>query len=398
MRPSCDPSKFVAEAVKSIPPSGIRRFFDLVSGLEDVISLGVGEPDFITPWHIREMCIHSLEKGQTSYTSNAGLPELRDELTKTYYRRYGLDYNPASEVLITTGVSEALDIAVRAVTNPGDEIIVVQPSYVAYIPSVVLAGGKPVIVSTHRNDDFSLTAESLKPAITSKTKAIILNFPNNPTGAIMEQGGMEDIADLVVENDLFVISDEVYECLTYEGKHVPFSSLEGMKDRTVMLNGFSKAYAMTGLRLGFAMGAPNIIHSMMMIHQYSMLCAPITAQIGAIEALRNGKVEMERMVREYDRRRHFIVKGFNSIGLECFNPKGAFYAFPYIGDTGLSSSDFAERLLNEKKVVTIPGDVFGEAGEGFLRCAYAASLDDLKKAIGRMGDFVDGLKRSTPPP
>jgi len=393
LRPPCDPSKFVAEAVKSIPPSGIRRFFDLVSGLEDIISLGVGEPDFITPWHIREMCIHSLEKGQTSYTSNSGLPELRDELTRTYYRRYGLDYDPASETLITTGVSEALDIAIRAVVNPGEEVIVVQPSYVAYVPSVILAGGKPVIVSTHREDDFSLTAEALKPAITSKTKAIVLNFPNNPTGAIMEQEGMEDIADLVVENDLFVISDEVYECLTYEGSHVPFSSLEGMKDRTVMLNGFSKAYAMTGLRLGFAMGAPDIIHSMMMIHQYSMLCAPITAQIGAIEALRNGKREMERMVREYDRRRHFIVKGFNSIGLECFNPKGAFYAFPYVGDTGLSSSDFAECLLNEKKVVTIPGEVFGEAGEGFLRCAYAASLDDLRKAVERMGDFVDGLKR-----
>ncbi|HII81445.1 MAG TPA: aminotransferase class I/II-fold pyridoxal phosphate-dependent enzyme [Methanosarcina sp.] len=393
MRPPCDPSKFIAEAVKSIPPSGIRRFFDLVSGLEDVVSLGVGEPDFITPWHIREMCIHSLEKGQTSYTSNYGLPELRDELTRTYYKRYGLDYDPASEILITTGVSEALDIAIRAVVNPGDEVIVVQPSYVAYVPSVILAGGKPVIVSTHRDDDFSLTAEALKPAITSKTKAIVLNFPNNPTGAIMQQEGMEDIADLVVENDLFVISDEVYECLTYEGTHVPFSSLEGMKDRTVMLNGFSKAYAMTGLRLGFAMGAPDIIHSMMMIHQYCMLCAPITAQIGAIEALRNGKGEMERMVREYDRRRHFIMKGFNSIGLECCSPKGAFYAFPYIGDTGLSSSDFAERLLNEKKVVTIPGDAFGEAGEGFLRCAYAASLDDIKKAIERMGDFLDKLKQ-----
>lgn len=393
MRPPCNPSKFVAEAVKNIPPSGIRRFFDLVSGLEDIISLGVGEPDFITPWHIREMCIHSLEKGQTSYTSNYGLPELRDELARTYYGRYGLDYDPASEVLITTGVSEALDIAIRAVVNPADEVIVVQPSYVAYVPSVILAGGKSVVVPTYKKDDFSLTAEALKPAITDKTKAIILNFPNNPTGAIMTQEGMEDIADLVVEHDLFVISDEVYECLTYDGTHVPFSSLDGMKDRTVMLNGFSKAYAMTGLRLGFAMGSPEIIHSMMMIHQYSMLCAPITAQVGAIEALRNGKEEMERMVREYDRRRHFIVRGFNSIGLECCNPKGAFYAFPYIGNTGLSSSEFAERLLDEKKVVTIPGDVFGESGEGFLRCAYAASMDDLKKAIERMGDFVDGLKK-----
>ncbi|HWQ45087.1 MAG TPA: aminotransferase class I/II-fold pyridoxal phosphate-dependent enzyme [Methanosarcina barkeri] len=393
MRSPCDPSKFVAESVKNIPPSGIRRFFDLVSGLEDIISLGVGEPDFITPWHIREMCIHSLEKGQTSYTSNYGLPELRDELTRTYYRRYGLDYDPSSEILVTTGVSEALDIAIRAVVNPGDEVIVVQPSYVAYVPSVVLAGGKPVIVSTYVDDNFSLTAEALKPAITNKTKAIILNFPNNPTGAIMTQEEFEGIADLVVENNLFVISDEVYECLTYGSKHVPFSSLDGMKERTVMLNGFSKAYAMTGLRLGFAMGAPEIIHSMMMIHQYSMLCAPITAQLGAIEALRNGKEEMERMVREYDRRRHLIVRGFNRIGLECYNPKGAFYAFPHIGNTGLSSSEFAERLLDEKKVVTIPGDVFGDAGEGFLRCAYAASVDDIRKAVERMGNFVDGLKQ-----
>jgi aminotransferase len=393
LRSPCDPSKFVAESVKNIPPSGIRRFFDLVSGLEDIISLGVGEPDFITPWHIREMCIHSLEKGQTSYTSNYGLPELRDELTRTYYRRYGLDYDPSSEILVTTGVSEALDIAIRAVVNPGDEVIVVQPSYVAYVPSVVLAGGKPVIVSTYVDDNFSLTAEALKPAITNKTKAIILNFPNNPTGAIMTQEEFEGIADLVVENNLFVISDEVYECLTYGSKHVPFSSLDGMKERTVMLNGFSKAYAMTGLRLGFAMGAPEIIHSMMMIHQYSMLCAPITAQLGAIEALRNGKEEMERMVREYDRRRHLIVRGFNKIGLECYNPKGAFYAFPYIGNTGLSSSEFAERLLDEKKVVTIPGDVFGDAGEGFLRCAYAASVDDIRKAVERMGNFVDGLKQ-----
>jgi aminotransferase len=393
LRLPCDSSKFIAEAVKNIPPSGIRRFFDMVSGLEDIISLGVGEPDFITPWHIREMCIHSLEKGQTSYTSNYGLPELRDELARTYYKRYGLDYDPASEVLITTGVSEALDIAIRAVVNPGDEVIVVQPSYVAYVPSVILAGGKPVIVRTYMDDDFSVTAEALKPAITNKTKAIILNFPNNPTGAIMTQDGLEDVADLVVENDLFVISDEVYECLTYEGNHVSVSSLDGMKDRTVMLNGFSKSHAMTGFRLGFAMGSSEIIHSMMMIHQYGMLCAPITAQVGAIEALRNGKEELDRMVREYDRRRHFIVRGFNSIGLKCLKPKGAFYAFPYMGDTGLSSSEFAERLLDKKKVVTIPGDVFGEAGEGFLRCAYAASMDDLKKAIERMGNFVDGLKK-----
>lgn len=374
-----------------MPPSGIRRFFDLVAELDDVISLGVGEPDFVTPWHIREMCIHSLEKGQTAYTSNYGLLELREALSKTYYGRYGLDYDPKSEILITTGVSEALDIAIRAVVNPGEEVIVVQPSYVAYIPSIIFAGGVPVIVPTKREDQFSLTAEALEPAITSKTKAIVLNFPNNPTGATMSRDALEEIADLVVEHDLIVISDEVYECLTYEGKHVPLSSLDGMKERTILLNGFSKAYAMTGLRLGFAMGAPEIISSMMLIHQYSMLCAPITAQIGAIEALRNGADEMNRMVREYDRRRHLIVHGFNSIGLDCLTPKGAFYAFPYIGETGLSSSEFAERLLNEEKVVTIPGDVFGESGSGFLRCAYAASREDIKLAIERMGNFVDRL-------
>lgn len=393
MKPSCDPSKFVGDNVKRLPPSGIRRFFDLVTELDDVISLGVGEPDFATPWHIREMCIHSLEKGQTSYTSNYGLPELRDVLSRTYSHRYGLDYNPKSEILVTTGVSEGLDLAIRAIVNPGEEVVVVQPSYVAYLPAVMLAGGIPVPVSTTVEDEFKLTAEVLEPALTEKTKAIVLNYPNNPTGAIMTRKDLEEIADLVVEHDLVVISDEVYECLTYGSKHVPMSSLEGLKDRTIMLNGFSKAYAMTGLRLGFAMGPSEIIHAMMLIHQYTMLCAPVTAQVGAIEALRNGTEEMERMVREYDRRRHFVMNGFDKIGLDCFTPKGAFYTFPYIGYTGLSSSEFAERLLNEKKVAAIPGDSFGEAGEGFLRCAYASSLEDLKIAIDRMGEFVNGLKQ-----
>ncbi|MDD2439531.1 MAG: aminotransferase class I/II-fold pyridoxal phosphate-dependent enzyme [Methanosarcinaceae archaeon] len=391
MRPSCNPSKFVGDKIKKLPPSGIRRFFDLVTELDDVVSLGVGEPDFATPWHIREMCIHSLEKGQTAYTSNYGLPELRDVLSRTYYNRYGLDYNPASEILVTTGVSEALDLAIRATVNPGEEVVVAQPSYVAYLPAVLLAGGVPVPVSASAETEFKLTPEALEPALSEKTKAIVLNYPNNPTGAIMGRKDLEAIADLVIEHDLIVISDEVYECLTYEGKHVPTASLEGLKERTLMLNGFSKAYAMTGLRLGFAMGPSEIIHAMMLIHQYTMLCAPVTAQIGAVEALRNGKEEMERMVRAYDRRRHFIMKGFDKIGLECFTPKGAFYTFPYIGAYGLSSSEFAEKLLNEKKVAAIPGDAFGEAGEGFLRCAYAASLEDLRKALERIGEFVDGL-------
>jgi len=392
MRERCDPSAFVAEHLKTVPPSGIRRFFDLVSEMDDVISLGVGEPDFITPWHIREACIHSIEHGETAYTSNYGLLELREEISKLYSQKYRVDYNPESETLVTTGVSEALDIAIRAVVNPGDEVIVVQPSYVSYVPSVIFAGGVPVPVSTKMSNNFKITAEELEDTITDKTKAVIINYPNNPTGAVMDKDSLESIADVIVEHDLMMISDEVYDCLTYNGTHTCFASLEGMRDRTILLNGFSKSHAMTGFRMGYALAAPELIDSMMLIHQYSMLCAPITAQIGAIEALKNGEGEVQKMVREYDRRRHLIVGGLNKFGLECFEPKGAFYAFPSISSTGLTSGDFAEGLLNEQKVATVPGDVFGEAGVGFLRCSYAASREDIHTALDRIGEFVAGLK------
>lgn len=392
MRERCDPSAFVADHLKTVPPSGIRRFFDLVSEMDDVISLGVGEPDFVTPWHIREACIHSIEHGETAYTSNYGLLELRGEISKLYSQKYRVDYNPESEALVTTGVSEALDIAIRAIINPGDEVIVVQPSYVSYVPSVIFAGGVPVSVSTKMSNNFKVSAEELEDAITDKTKAVIINYPNNPTGAVMDKDSLESIADVIVEHDLMMISDEVYDCLTYNGTHTCFASLEGMRDRTILLNGFSKSHAMTGFRMGYALAAPEIIDSMMLIHQYSMLCAPITAQIGAIEALKNGEGEVQKMVREYDRRRHLIVGGLNKLGLECFEPKGAFYAFPSIASTGLTSGDFAEGLLNEQKVATVPGDVFGEAGVGFLRCSYAASRKDIHTALDRIGEFVDGLK------
>ncbi len=391
MRKACTPSNFVADVMEKVPPSGIRRYFDLASGIDDIISLGVGEPDHVTPWHIREACIHSLECGETSYTSNYGLMELRSEISTHFSTKYKVYYDPSSEVLVTSGVSEALDIAIRAITNPGDEIIVVQPSYVAYVPSVMFAGGVPVVVSTKEENSFRLMPEELEAVISDRTKAVILNYPNNPTGATMSREDLEQIADVVCEHDIMVISDEVYDCLTYNGGHTCFASLEGMRDRTILLNGFSKAYAMTGFRLAYALSSSKVISAMMLIHQYSMLCAPITAQIGAIEALQNGSSEMQKMVRDYDRRRHLIVSGLNKIGLECFEPKGAFYAFPSIKKTGLTSEQFAERLLNEQKVVTIPGNVFGQAGDGFLRCSYATSREDIEKALERIAAFIHGL-------
>ncbi len=363
----------------------------MVSGDEDVISLGVGEPDYVTPWHIREACIHSIEHGETSYTSNFGLLELREEISRLYIKKHRTYFDPASEILVTTGVSEAADLAIRAIVNPGDEVIVAQPSYVAYVPAVIFAGGVPVIVSTKRENDFKLTPDDLISAITPRTKAIIMNYPNNPTGATMDRRELEEIADLVIENDLIMISDEVYECMTYEGEHTCFSSLEGMKERTILLNGFSKSHAMTGFRMAYALAVPEFINSMMLIHQYTMLCAPVTAQVGAIEALKNGEEEMQKMIREYDRRRNLIVKGLNDIGLDCFRPKGAFYTFPSIQSTGLSSDEFAERLVNEQKVVTIPGNIFGDAGYGHLRCAYAASREDIKEALERIAVFVDSI-------
>ncbi|WP_292462725.1 aminotransferase class I/II-fold pyridoxal phosphate-dependent enzyme [Methanolobus sp.] len=391
MRKACLPSKFVADVMKKVPPSGIRRYFDLASEIDDVISLGVGEPDFVTPWHIREACIHSLECGETSYTSNYGLMELREEISSFFSDKYGTSYNPNSEILVTSGVSEALDVAIRAITNPGDEILIPQPSYVAYTPSVMFAGGVPVPVETCLENEFKLHAEDLEAAITDKTKALILNYPNNPTGATMGRNDFEAIADVVSEHDIMVISDEVYDCLTYKGKHTCFASIDGMRDRTILLNGFSKAYAMTGFRMAYAMAPREVISSMMLIHQYSMLCAPIMGQIGAIEALRNGTHEMERMVRDYDRRRHLIVNGLNKIGLECFEPSGAFYAFPSVQNTGLTSEEFAEKLLFEQKVVTIPGNVFGKAGDGFLRCSYATSREEIEEALARIEAFVDRL-------
>jgi aminotransferase len=377
--------KFVATNVKNIPPSGIRKFFDLVLEMEGVISLGVGEPDFVTPWHIREACIYSLEKGFTTYTSNYGLLELREWISKSYKKDYGVDYNPRNQILVTTGVSEAADLAFRAVINPGDEVIIPEPSYVSYKPSVSLAGGKPVPVPTFRENEFRVTADQVEKSITKKTKALVLSYPNNP------RKDLEEIADVVNEHDLMVISDEVYGKLTYDGAHTCFSSISGMKERSIILNGFSKSHAMTGLRIGYATGSEELIAAMTKIHQYAMLCAPITAQMGAIEALKNGDCEMGKMVKEYDRRRRLIVTGFNKLGLDCFEPLGAFYAFPSIRSTGLTSEEFAGRLLKEEKVAVVPGDVFGECGAGHLRCSYATSREQLVEALSRIGALLDKI-------
>ncbi|MFH1323428.1 MAG: aminotransferase class I/II-fold pyridoxal phosphate-dependent enzyme [Methanobacteriota archaeon] len=385
------PERFVAEKVKSIPPSGIRKFFDLVLEMDGVISLGVGEPDFVTPWHIREACIYSLEKGVTSYTSNYGLLELRELISKCYRKDHSVNYDPRNEILITTGVSEAADLAFRAVIDPGDEVIVPEPCYISYKPSVSLAGGKPIPVPTYQENEFRVTADQINKNITKKTKALVLSYPNNPTGAVMRRKDLEEIADVVNENDLVVISDEVYGKLTYDGPHTCFSMLPGMKDRSIILNGFSKSHAMTGLRLGYAVGSEALIAAMTKIHQYAMLCAPVTAQMGGIEALKNGDGEMQKMAREYDRRRRLVVSGLNKMGLDCFEPMGAFYAFPSVKSTGLTSGEFAERLLKEQKVAVVPGDVFGECGEGYLRCSYATSREELVEALSRIEAFLDSL-------
>jgi aminotransferase len=381
----------ISGTVKNIPPSGIRKFFDLVLEMDGVISLGVGEPDFVTPWHIREACIYSLEKGVTSYTSNSGLLELRELISKCNMKDSNIDYDPKSEILVTAGVSEAADLAFRAVIDPGDEVIIPEPCYVSYKPSVSLAGGKPVPVPTQEENEFRVTPDQIGKNITSKTKALVLSYPNNPTGAVMGKNDLEEIADVVNENDLVVISDEVYGKLTYEGTHTCFSSLPGMKEKSIILNGFSKSHAMTGLRLGYAMGSEPLIAAMTKIHQYTMLCAPVTAQMGGIEALKNGDGEMKKMIREYDRRRRLVVSGLNKLGLDCFEPKGAFYAFPSIKSTGLTSEEFAGRLLKEQKVAVVPGEVFGECGVGYLRCSYATSRDELIEALSRIEVFLDSL-------
>jgi aminotransferase len=385
------PKAHLSSVVQSMPPSGIRKFFDLVSEMEGAISLGVGEPDFVTPWHIREACIYSLESGITSYTSNKGLPELRDCIAEQMKNDADLEYDPAEEILITTGVSEAVDLAFRATINPGDEVIVPEPCYVAYVPDVVLAGGIARAVPTAPSDQFKLRPEAVLAAITERSKALMLSYPNNPTGAIMTRADLEELADVIVEHDLLVISDEVYGELTYSGKHVSFAQLEGMKDRTVILNGLSKSHAMTGWRIGFVMGHSDLISAMTKVHQYTMLCAPTMAQMAALEAVQRGKEGMLQMKHEYDLRRRLIVAGLNRIGLECFEPGGAFYAFPSIKETGMTSEAFSEQLLKEHKVAVVPGNVFGESGEGFLRCSYATSREELIEALDRMETFLKGI-------
>ncbi len=377
--------------VRDMPPSGIRKFFDLVSEMEGAISLGVGEPDFVTPWHVREACIYSLESGNTHYTSNKGMPELRQAICDQVKKSSCLDYDPAEQILITTGVSEAVDLAFRATLNPGDEAIVPEPCYVAYTPDIVLAGGVARAAPTRLENEFRLQPEDVSAAITEKTRALLLSYPNNPTGAIMTRADLEELADVVVEHDLLVISDEVYAELTYSGSHVSFAQLEGMQERTVILNGLSKSHAMTGWRIGYALGDPALVGAMTKVHQYTMLCAPTMAQVAALEALQKGEEEMQQMRHEYNLRRRMFVSGLNRIGLDCFEPRGAFYAFPSVRAWGLSSETFAERLLHEQKVAVVPGNVFGESGEGFLRCSYATSREELIEALDRIETFLSGL-------
>lgn len=381
----------VSPIVRSIPPSGIRRFFDIVAEMSGVISLGVGEPDFVTPWHIRESCVHGLQRGYTAYTSNYGLLELRQEIAKMIEADYGVIYNPKCEALVTVGVSEALDLAMRAILSPGDEVLVPEPCYVSYQACVTLAGGKPVSVSTSRENEFRVTVDQLAAALTPRTKALLIGYPNNPTGAVMPRDALAAIAQFAEKNDLIVISDEIYANLTYDGEHTCFASLPGMRDRTILLNGFSKAYAMTGWRIGYALGNADFIGAMTKIHQFTMLCAPITAQIAAVEALQQGRPSRDRMVAEYDKRRRLMVEGFRNMGLDCFEPKGAFYVFPSIQNTGLTSLEFAEKLLQAEKVALVPGNAFGACGEGYVRCSYAASSKNLTEALDRIARFVGPL-------
>jgi len=378
----------ISKKVQAISPSGIRKFFDILATMEDVISLGVGEPDFVTPWHVREAGIYSLEQGHTSYTSNYGLLELREEIARYLRRRYRLSYNPQREILITVGVSEGLDLAMRAVLDPGDEVIGYEPSYVSYLPCTLLAGGKFVAVPTTIDNGFRVRAEDIDKRVTKKTKAVMLGYPSNPTGAVMDRDSLERIAEVAQKHDLLVISDEVYERLVYGVEHTCFASLPGMKRRTIHLGGFSKAYAMTGWRIGYAAARADIIEAMMKIHQYTMMCAPTMSQMAALEALRAGEPQVESMVAEYDQRRRVMLKGLNAIGLDCFEPRGAFYCFPSIRVTGMNSERFAEQLLLEEHVAVVPGDAFGKSGEGHVRCCYATSMEEIEQALERMGRFI----------
>lgn len=385
-------SEYLSPLVRDIPPSGIRKFFDLVSGNKDIISLGVGEPDFTTPWQFREACVYSLERGKTSYTPNAGDYELREAIAEYLNRSFSVSYEPRNEVLVTVGGSEAIDLALRALITPGDEVLIPEPCYISYSPITFIGGGVPVGIETFARDKFKLTAESLKAKITPRSKVLVLNYPSNPTGGIMTREDWEPICRLVEEHDLIVISDEIYAELTYGSRHVSFAAMPGMKDRTILVSGFSKAFAMTGWRMGYACGHPELIAAMLKIHQYTVMCAPAMGQVAALEALRNGMEEKDRMVESYNRRRRLIVKGFRDIGLPCHEPEGAFYAFPSIASTGLTSEEFAHRLLAEARVAAVPGNVFGLGGEGFIRCSYATSVNQLTEALERIGTFLAKIR------
>ena len=382
----------LSDTIVQIKPSGIRKFFDIVSEMKDAISLGVGEPDFETPWHIRDEGIYSLEKGRTFYTSNAGLKELKIEICNYLKRRYDLSYHYENEVLVTVGGSEAIDIAMRAMVNPGDEVLIPQPSYVSYEPCALLTGAKPVIINLKHENQFRLTAQELEEAITEKTKLLVLPFPNNPTGAIMERKDLEEIAEVIKKYDIFVISDEIYSELCYTDQHVSIANIEGMQERTILINGFSKSYAMTCWRLGYACGPKEIIEQMTKIHQFCIMCAPTTSQYAAVEALKNGDEDVQNMREAYNQRRRYLVHAFKEMGLECFEPFGAFYMFPCIKEFGMTSDEFATRFLMEEKVAVVPGTAFGDCGEGFIRISYAYSLDNLKLAIGRLQHFVEKLR------
>lgn len=382
----------VADKVVGIAPSGIRKFFDIVSEMDDVVSLGVGEPDFDTPWHIRDEGIYSLEKGRTFYTSNAGLKELREEICRYMKRKCHISYDPVKEVLVTVGGSEAIDLALRAMLNPGEEVLIPQPCFVSYLPCTVLAGGVPVTISLKEENEFRLTKQELLDAITDKTKLLVLPFPNNPTGAIMRREDLEEIAEVIIEKDIYVLSDEIYSELTYDNEHVSIASLPGMRERTITMNGFSKAYAMTGWRLGYACGPSEIIAQMTKIHQFAIMCAPTNSQYAAVEALRHGDEDIQVMREAYNGRRRYLMHAFREMGLKCFEPFGAFYVFPCIKEFGMTSEEFATRLLEEERVAVVPGSAFGDCGEGFLRISYAYSLDDLKVALSRLARFIQRLR------
>ncbi len=382
----------LSKKIVQVKPSGIRKFFDLVSEMDDVISLGVGEPDFDTPWHIRDEGIYSLEKGKTFYTSNSGLKELKSEIAKYIKRSQNVDYDPAHEIMVTVGGSEAIDVALRAMIDEGDEVLIPQPSYVSYEPCAFLAGAKPVIINLKAENEFKLTAKEIEDACTDKTKILILPFPNNPTGSIMEKEELEKIAKVIIEKDLYVLSDEIYAELTYKGKHVSITTIDGMKERTVLINGFSKSYAMTGWRLGYACAPQKILEQMLKIHQYAIMCAPTTSQYAAVEALKNGDKDVEEMRRSYNHRRRFLMNAFREMGLECFEPFGAFYVFPCIKEFGMTSEEFATKFLMEEKVATVPGTAFGDSGEGFLRISYAYSLETLKTAMQKLNKFITKLR------